>query len=64
MKDTDALFQALQTMIDNPTDRKERGRKGRVMAEIHYNEKLQAQRLAEIYKMVVEENSPLKKTSV
>jgi glycosyltransferase involved in cell wall biosynthesis len=53
MKNIDALCQALQAMIDNPTERQERGRKGRLIAEIHYNDKLQVQRLADIYRMVV-----------
>jgi glycosyltransferase involved in cell wall biosynthesis len=52
MKNVEALYQALQAMIDNPAEREERGRKGRLMAETHYNEEIQAQRLAEIYKRV------------
>jgi glycosyltransferase involved in cell wall biosynthesis len=53
MKNVDALYQALQTMIDNPAEREERGRKGRLMAETHYNVESQVLRLTEIYKMVV-----------
>jgi glycosyltransferase involved in cell wall biosynthesis len=52
MKNVDALSHALQAMIDNPTELEERGRKGRLLAETHYNDELQAQRLAEIYRMV------------
>lgn len=52
MKDADALANKLQSLIDNPEERLERGRKGRQIAEDHYNEKMQADRLVEIYKTV------------
>lgn len=52
MRDTEALFQALQRLIDNPAERKERGRKGRMIAELHYGDDMYARRLAKIYRMV------------
>jgi glycosyltransferase involved in cell wall biosynthesis len=52
MKDTEALYQALQRLIDNPTEREERGKKARLMAEQHYSDELQAQRLAKVYEKV------------
>ncbi|MDI3394707.1 glycosyltransferase family 4 protein [Pseudomonas sp. V98_8] len=52
MHDGEGLYRALQNLIDNPTERKERGRKGREIAELHYGDDLYAQRLAEIYKTV------------
>jgi glycosyltransferase involved in cell wall biosynthesis len=52
MRDTEALFQALQRLIDNPNEREERGRKGREMAELHYSDDMYAQRLSEVYRMV------------
>jgi glycosyltransferase involved in cell wall biosynthesis len=54
MRDGEALFQALQRLIDNPMERQERGRKGRLMAELHYGDDMYAMRLAEIYRMVLE----------
>ena len=53
MRDGDALFHALQRLIDNPNERAERGRKGRMMAELHYGDDVYARRIAEIYKAVV-----------
>ena len=52
MRDSIKLSQALQRLIDNPSERLERGQKGRKMAELHYSDDHQAQRLVEIYKMV------------
>lgn len=52
MKDSAALLNALQRLIDYPEERLDRGRKGRLIAEEHYNEQTQADRLAEIYKAV------------
>ncbi len=52
MRDGEALFQALQRLIDSPNEREERGRKGRLMAELHYGDDMYARRLAEVYKMV------------
>ncbi|MCX7187245.1 MAG: glycosyltransferase family 4 protein [Methylophilales bacterium] len=52
MRDGEALFQALQRLIDNPIEREERGRKGREMAELHYGDDMYARRLAEVYRMV------------
>jgi glycosyltransferase involved in cell wall biosynthesis len=52
MRDGEALFQALQRLIDNPNEREERGRKGRRMAELHYGDDMHAQRMAEVYRMV------------
>jgi len=53
MRDGDALFQALQRLIDNPREREERGRKGRIMAEQYYSDDEYARRLAEVYRKVV-----------
>lgn len=50
MKDSEALLHVLQRLIDCPEERLERGRKGRLIAEKHYDEELQTDRLAEIYK--------------
>lgn len=52
MRDGEALFQALQRLIDNPIEREERGQKGRKMAELNYSDDIYAQRLAEVYKAV------------
>jgi glycosyltransferase involved in cell wall biosynthesis len=52
MKDAEALRHALQRLIDHPEERQERGRKGRLAAEQHYNVEMQADRLAKIYKEV------------
>lgn len=52
MGDTEALLRALQRLIDLPEERLERGRKGRLIAEKHYDAETQADRLAEIYRMV------------
>jgi len=52
MHDGYALFLALQRLIDNPKEREERGRKGRMVAELHYSDELYAQRLAEVYRKV------------
>ena len=52
MKDAEALRHALQRLIDHPEERLERGRKGRLAAEQHYNVEMQADRLAKIYKEV------------
>lgn len=49
---SEALFLALQRLIDFPEERLMRGTKGRLIAEKHYNIELQADRLAEVYKMV------------
>jgi glycosyltransferase involved in cell wall biosynthesis len=54
MRDGEALFHALQRLIDNPNEREERGRKGRMMAEMHYGEDMYARRLADTYKIVAE----------
>lgn len=53
MGDTEALLDALQRLIDRPEERLERGRKGRLIAEKHYDAETQADKLAEIYRMVV-----------
>jgi glycosyltransferase involved in cell wall biosynthesis len=53
MGDTEALLGALQRLIDHPELRIERGRKGRLMAEKHYDAKIQADKLAEIYRLVL-----------
>ena len=52
MKDTEALLRALQRLIDHPEERLDRGRKSRLIAEKHYDAETQADRLAEIYRMV------------
>jgi glycosyltransferase involved in cell wall biosynthesis len=52
MRDGEALFQALQRLIDNPNEREERGRKGRQMAEMHYSDDMYAKRLADTYRIV------------
>jgi glycosyltransferase involved in cell wall biosynthesis len=52
MKDAEALFHALQRLIDHPEERLDRGRKSRLIAEKHYDAETQADRLAEIYRMV------------
>lgn len=49
MRDAQALYLAIQDLIDNPDKRKSRGQKGREVAELHYDEKIMAQRLSEIY---------------
>ncbi|MCP3680544.1 MAG: glycosyltransferase [Gammaproteobacteria bacterium] len=53
MRDGEALYHALQNLIDNPDERRNRGKKGREIAELHYDEKIHANRIAEIYKKVV-----------
>lgn len=53
MGDTEALLDALQRLIDHPEERMERGRKGRLIAEKYYDAEIQADKLAEIYRMVV-----------
>lgn len=52
MGNVNALSCALQRLIDFPKERLERGRRGRLIAEDHYNIEIQADRLAEIYKTV------------
>lgn len=52
MGDTKALANALQHLIDFPEERKERGRKSRIIAEKHYDAEMQADRLAAIYRAV------------
>lgn len=52
MGDTEGLLQALQRLIDHPEERLERGRKGRLIAEEHYDAETQADRLAEVYRTV------------
>lgn len=52
MRDAVALFQALQRLIDNPNEREERGRKGRMIAELHYGDEMYARRMADVYKIV------------
>lgn len=53
MGDTEALLGALQRLIDHPEERRERGRKGRLIAEKYYDAEIQADKLAEIYRIVV-----------
>ena len=53
LNNSEAFYQALQYLIDNPTERIERGKKGREIAELYYNEERQAQSLAELYKKIV-----------
>lgn len=53
MGDTEALLGALQRLIDHPEMRMERGRKGRLIAEKHYDAEIQADKLAEIYREIV-----------
>ncbi|MCC8406078.1 MAG: glycosyltransferase family 4 protein [Rickettsia endosymbiont of Ecitomorpha arachnoides] len=53
LNDSEALYQALQNLIDNPNERAERGKKGREIAELYYNEETQAKHLAELYKNIV-----------
>lgn len=52
MGDTEALLCTLQRLIDHPEERLERGRKGRLITEKHYDAETQADKLAEIYRMV------------
>ncbi len=52
LRDGEAFFQALQRLIDNPSEREERGRKGRMVAELHYSDDMYARRMAEVYKKV------------
>ena len=49
---SEELFVALQRLIDYPEERLERGSKSRLIAEKHYDIKLQADKLAEVYKIV------------
>lgn len=53
MRDGEALYLALQHLIDNPDECKRRGQKGRMMAELHYGDEAQAKKLADIYNRVV-----------
>jgi glycosyltransferase involved in cell wall biosynthesis len=53
MRDTAALTQALQRLIDNPEEREARGRQGRTMAELYYGDERYARRLAEVYRGAV-----------
>lgn len=57
MRDADALRAAIQRLIDNPFEREERGKSGRTYAEKHYSDALQAQRIAEIYRVVLGNNT-------
>jgi len=52
--DADAFYGALQRLIDDPAERIERGRKGREIAELYYNEELHAQNLVKLYKTILE----------
>jgi glycosyltransferase involved in cell wall biosynthesis len=52
MSDVNALAQAIQHLIDNPAERQERGRKGREVAELHYDQELHVTRLVDVYKKV------------
>lgn len=52
MGNAEALREALQRLIDCPGERLDRGYRGRHIAEQHYNVEMQADRLAEIYRMV------------
>jgi len=53
VRDAEALFQALQRLIDSPAEREGRGRKGRLIAESHYSDELQVKRLVDVYQRVV-----------
>ncbi|MCP4474903.1 MAG: glycosyltransferase [Gammaproteobacteria bacterium] len=53
MRDGEALYRALQDLIDNPAERKARSEKGREIAELHYDERTHVKRIAEIYREVV-----------
>lgn len=53
MRDGEALYLALQHLIDNPDECKRRGQKGRTMAEFHYGDETQAKKLADIYNRIV-----------
>ncbi len=54
LRDGQALLNALQRLIDNPNERKERGSKGRSMAEKYYSDEAYARHLAEVYRLVAE----------
>jgi glycosyltransferase involved in cell wall biosynthesis len=53
--DVAALAAAMERLIANPGERKNRGAIGRALAECHYNGALQAKRLGELYRKVVAE---------
>lgn len=52
MRDGEALAEALQRLVDDPRERELRGRRGREIAELHYADTMQAERLAGVYRMV------------
>jgi glycosyltransferase involved in cell wall biosynthesis len=52
-KDHVALSKAIQSLIDFPENRLGRGKKGRELAELHYDEKLYANRIAGLYNSVL-----------
>lgn len=51
--DDEALYHAIMRLINNPNERIERGKKGREIAELYYNEEMQVQLLAKLYKEIV-----------
>lgn len=53
-RDANALAQAIQHLIDNPQEREQRGRKGRMLAEQHYDQDQHVKRMADIYHMVAQ----------
>lgn len=53
MGNSDALAASLQRMIDNPDERLSRGQSGRRYAELNYDIRLQAKRIAEVYKSLI-----------
>lgn len=52
MGDVDALAAAMARLIDDPVERATRGRRSRELAERHYDARLQAERLAKLYRSV------------
>jgi len=52
MGDVDALAAALKRLIEDPSERAWRGLRSRELAELHYDARLQAERLATLYRSV------------
>lgn len=53
MGDSDALAASLQRLLDNPDERLSRGKIAREYAEKHYDIRLQAEKIAEVYRGLV-----------
>lgn len=52
MRDSVALYKAIQSLIDDDEERINRGKAGRIIAETHYDQQTYVQKLADLYNKV------------